>query len=89
MAISHHAHPKIIEITFGFPEFAPACKISVHSIYSFLRYSQFKSPWPDWPQPFLTMSTQKVFDQLLIYVSLYQHAKNQAISLICSWDMVD
>ena len=42
--ISHHAHPKTIEITFSFPEFAPACKISVHSIYSFLRYSQFQSP---------------------------------------------
>ena len=43
MPISHHAHPKIIEITFSFPEFAPACKISVHSTYSFLRYSQFRS----------------------------------------------
>ena len=34
-------HPKIIEITFSFLEFAPACKKSVHSIDSFLRYSQF------------------------------------------------
>ena len=55
-------HPKIIEIAFSFPEFATACKKSVHSIYSFL-----------------TMPTQKLFDQLLIYVNLYQHAKNQAI----------
>ena len=31
----------------------------------------------------------KFFDQLLIYVNLYQHAKNQAISLICYGDMVD
>ena len=29
------------------------------------------------------------FDQLLIYVNLYQHVKNQAISLICSGNMVD
>ena len=31
--------PKIIEITFSFPEFAPARKKSVHSITLFLRYS--------------------------------------------------
>ena len=30
--------------TFSFPEFAPACKISVHFIQSFLKYSQFQSP---------------------------------------------
>ena len=30
---SDHVHPKFIEITFSFHEFAPACKISVHSIY--------------------------------------------------------
>ena len=30
------AHPKIIEITFSVPEFAPACEKSVHSINSFL-----------------------------------------------------
>ena len=29
------------------------------------------------------------FDQLLIYVNLNQHAKNHAILLICSGDMVD
>ena len=38
----------------------------------------FRVLWPDWPHPFLTMSTQKKFDELLIYVNLYQHAKNQA-----------
>ena len=35
------------------------------------------------------MPTQKIFDQLLAYVNLYQHAQNQAISLICSGDMID
>ena len=78
MHIFHHAHPKIIEITFSFPEFASACKQPVHSIYSFLRYS-----------PFVTMSTKKILDQLLVYVNLYQHAKNQAISFIWSEDIVD
>ena len=48
-------HPKIIEATFSFPEFAPACKKSVHSINLFLRYS------PYWPNPSLTMPTQKPF----------------------------
>ena len=38
---SDHAHPKFIQLTVSFPEFAPACKKLVHSIYSFLRYSQF------------------------------------------------
>ena len=32
---------------------------------------------------------QKIFDQLLIYVNLYQNAKHQAISSICSEDMAD
>ena len=31
----------IIESIFSFPEVVPACKKSVHSIYLFLRYSQF------------------------------------------------
>ena len=47
--LNDHTHfwpgpPKIIEITFCFPQFAPPCKKSVHSIYSSLRYSQFYSP---------------------------------------------
>ena len=39
-----HIHPKIIETTFSFPEFALARKKLVQSICSLLRYSQFKSP---------------------------------------------
>ena len=38
---------------------------------------------------FLTMFSQTLFDQLLNYVNLYQHAKNQAILLICSGYMGD
>ena len=84
MPIFDQAHPKIIEITFSFLEFAPPYKKSVHSINSFLRYSQFWSPLTrlDTPIP-------NFFDQLFIYVNLYQHVKNQAISLICSEDTVD
>ena len=36
-----HTHPKIIESIFSFPEFVLACKNSVYSICSFLRYNQF------------------------------------------------
>ena len=43
-SVFDHVHPKILEITFYFPEFTPPRKTSVHSINSFLRYSQFKSP---------------------------------------------
>ena len=39
--IFDYIFPKIIEITFSLPEFPPLCKKSVHSINSFLRYSQF------------------------------------------------
>ena len=65
-----------IVITFSFPEFVPACK------KSFWRYSQFQIP--------VIRLTTPIFDHhFLLYVNLYHHAKNQAILLICSGDMVD
>ena len=57
----------------------------IPSICSWDKFT-FRVHWFDWPCPFLTMSTPKFFDQLLIYVSLYQH---QAILMICSGDIVD
>ena len=36
-----------------------------------------------------TMSSQNIFDKLLIFVILYQDAKNYIASLICSGKMVD
>ena len=47
--LTGHGHfwprpPKNDWIKFSFPELAPACKKSVNSICSFLRYSQFYSP---------------------------------------------
>ena len=50
---------------------------------------EIQSLWPDWPLPFFTVPTPKFFDQLLLKENLYEHAKNQATSLICSKDMVD
>ena len=35
------------------------------------------------------MPKQKNFNQLLIFVNLYQHAKNEAVSSICFGEIVD
>ena len=35
------------------------------------------------------MPNQKNFNQLLIFVSYYQHAKNEAVSSICSEEIVN
>ena len=48
--------------------------------------ANFTVPRPDWPHPFLIMPTQKFFDQLLIFVNLYQYAKNQFIPSVHSLD---
>ena len=41
------------------------------------------------PHPFFTTPTPIFFSQLLISMNLYEHAKNQTFSLICSRDIVD
>ena len=35
------------------------------------------------------MPNQKLFDHLLIFVNLHQHGKNEAVSSVCSGEMVD
>ena len=37
----------------------------------------------------MTIPDPKIFDQLLFFVKLYQHAKNKAVSLIYSGEIVD
>ena len=49
----------------------------------------FRVQRPDWPYPFLTIPNQKIFDQLLIIMNFYKHAKNEAVSSICSGAIVD
>ena len=65
----------------------------------------FRIPSLDWPDPFLkvnfrvhrldqphlllTMYNQKIFDQLLIFVNLYQHAQNETVSALFSVVMTD
>ena len=56
---------------------------------SMLETANFRVLSPDWPHPFLTKPTQKSFDQRLIFVDLYQHAKNQFIPSIHSPDTVN
>ena len=60
IAIFDHAHPKIIESAFSFPEFVPACKKSIYSICSFLRHSQFYSCMTRLP-PSFDHSHPKIF----------------------------
>ena len=61
MLIFDHAHPKTIEITLNFPEFALACKNPVQSIDLFWDTVSFRVLRTEWPQPFLTMPTQIFF----------------------------
>ena len=83
-SISYHTHPKIIEITLRC-EFVPACKISVHSIYSFWRHGQFQSPMKRLTTPVSDHAQLKHFDQLLIYVNFYQHAKKSDYFIDLFW----
>ena len=77
----------------SFPEFAPACKYQlIPSTFFFVFlgfFFEMQSILESRDQSDHNMLTPKCFEQLLICVNLYQHAKNQAISLICSGDMVD
>ena len=75
MAIFDHAHPKIIESNFSFPEFVTACKKSTYSICSFLRYSQFWSPVARLATSIFDHARENIFNCCLICMDLYQHAE--------------
>ena len=61
MPIFNHTYQKISKITFSFPELTSACKKSVHSINSFLRYSQFQSPVTQLATPISDHAHPKMF----------------------------
>ena len=82
IAIVDHSHPKNFESIFTFPEFVPACKKSVYPICSFLGYSQLQSPVTGMATPIFDHAHTKTFDQLLILVNWYHHAKNQFIQSV-------
>ena len=44
---------------------------------------------PEWAHPFMTMPIPIFFNQLLISMNLYQHAKTLTFSSFCSRDIVD
>ena len=90
----YHTHPKNFQLSFNFSEFvlafAPACKKIGNSNCSFLRYIvnlEFRDQIDH--THILTMPNQKLFGQLAIFVNLHQHAKNEAVSSICSGEIVD
>ena len=72
---SDHAHSKLIEIT----EFAPACKISVHLIYSLLKYSQFQSPMTRLAKPIFDHAHPQIFWSTFNLCELVSTCKNQVI----------
>ena len=71
MPISDHAHPKIIDITLSFPEFAPKCKnwfpLSLHSWVTV----NFRVLRLDWPTPIFFTIPPKHF-LINFYVNLYR-----------------
>ena len=78
------ALPKIIESTFTFPEFVQACKKTVYQRQQILESGDQTGHINFWPCP-----PKKIFDNLLIFVNLYQHAKNQFIPSVHSSDTVN
>ena len=82
-------HPKIIEAIFNnfLNLYQHAKNQLVPSTHSW-DTDKFRVPSPDWPHPFLTLPTQNFFNQLSIFMNLYQYPENQAISSICWRDMV-
>ena len=60
----------------------------VYSTNFFVRYSQFRFLQPEWVRPFMTTPIPRSFDQLLISMNLYQHAKNQAFSSFHYTDII-
>ena len=122
MAIFQYIHPKITELTFGFPEFVSVWKkMTLFHLFIFLflwlatpifhhaKPKNFQSPFnlcetvkackksvssisssrKRLATLFLTMPHQKLFNQILIFVNLYQHTKNEVVSLIYSGEMFD
>ena len=61
MPIFDHTHPKIIDITFSFSEFALTCKKSAYSNNSFLRYSQFLGSATRLATPISDQAHPKIF----------------------------
>ena len=84
-----HANPKIIEVTFSFPEFVTVCKKSFYSTISFLRNTDTFQCGDQTGHTDFEQTHTQILNKLLIFVDFFQHAKNQDILSICSGDIVD
>ena len=81
-------YPKLIEITFPFLNLHQQAKNQfIPSTHSWDTVN-FRVLWPDWLHPSVTTPTSKFFDQLLIYVNLCQHVKNQAILFVLEISLI-
>ena len=85
MPISDNAHPKIIEITFSFPDFVPVWKILVHSINSFSRYSQFQCPVTGLTMPIFDYVHPQIFWSTLILCELVSTCKKSGHFIDLLW----
>ena len=84
-----HPPKKIIEASFRFPEFVPACRKSVYSICSFLIYSHFLSLMTKLAATIADNGHPKNFSSTFNCRKFVLPCKNKTISSICSEDMVD
>ena len=85
----YHAHTKNFQLPFNLYDFVPACKKLGNFLCLFLRYTvNLNSRDQTGHIHILTMLNQNLFEQLSAFVNFYQHAKNEAVSLICSGEMI-
>ena len=82
------AHPTNFQSSFDLCEIVRAGKKSVPS-FLYWDTVNFRVYRPDWSHLFLTMTHQKLFNQILFFLNLYQHEKNEVASSICSGKMID
>ena len=80
--------PKIFN-SFNLCESVPACKNSVVSICLFLRYSKFQSPETRLDTPIFDYALPKIIDQILIFLTLYQHKKAETVLSIFSGEIIN
>ena len=75
--IFDHVHPKNVQSTLRCVKLYQYAKN--HLVPSFLSWDtiNFRVSRPDWWHSILTIPCQKLFNQLLIFVNLYQHGKNE------------
>ena len=77
-----HTYLKKFLISLNFCESVSRCKnqfiSSVHSSHKV----NFRVPWPEWPHPFMTMLSQKIFNHLL---SGFFPACKKSVNFICSF----